>query len=88
MLEDAFPDALLDPAIEAFPDRVPGSEAFGQVAPGRAGLGDPQDGIDEEAVVVGGDAWESGPAGQKILDAVPVFVRDGVAVAHDSLRCS
>src|SRR5262249_55087554 len=62
--------------------------AFGQAAPGRAGLGDPQDGVDEQAVVPGGDTRLSCPSGQQVFDALEVFVSDGVPVQHCSLVIS
>jgi hypothetical protein len=45
-LEHPLPDPLLAPAIEPLPDGVPVAEAFGEVAPGGAGLGDPEHGVD------------------------------------------
>src|SRR5262249_47279457 len=83
--EELAPDALERPSAEAFPDGVPVAEAFGQVAPGGAGLGDPQDGIDEQAVVPGGDPRLSCSTGQQVSDALPLLVADGVPVPHGSL---
>jgi hypothetical protein len=82
-LEDALPDPLLGPAAEALPGVVPVAEPLRQVAPGGAGLGDPQDGIEEQAVILGGDTGVSGFARKKVLDALPVLVGDRVAAAHD-----
>ena len=84
-LEDLPPYALTRPAVEASPDRVPVAEALGQVAPGSTSLGDPQHGVDEQAVVLGGDATKALASGQEVFDAVPIFVADGVAVVHGSL---
>ena len=81
-LEQQPPGALPGPAVETLPDGVPVAEAFGQVAPGDAGSGPPQDGVDEEAVVLGQPAGLAGPSRQQVLDAVPVGIRDGVAVRH------
>jgi hypothetical protein len=83
--EELAPDALARPAVEPPPDGVPVAEAFGQVAPGRAGLGDPQDGVDEQAVVPGGDAGVALLARKQILDAIPILVSYGVPVRHGSL---
>src|SRR6516162_5114400 len=82
-LEDPLPGALLGPAVEAPPHGVPVAEALGEVAPGGAGLGDPQDGVEEEPVVPGGPAGLAGPPGQPVLDPLPVGVRDRMAVRHD-----
>ncbi len=73
-LEDPEPDPLGGPAIEPLPDRVPLAEAFGDVAPGGAGLADPEDGVDEETIVLGGDAGVAGPAGEEVFDPFPVFI--------------
>ena len=47
-----------------------------------AGLGDPEDRIKEEAVVLGDLAVLARLAGQEVLDPGPVVVRDGVAMSH------
>lgn len=53
-VEEALPRAVLAPAVEASEDRVPRAEAFGQVAPRSALVGDEVDGVEEEAVVASG----------------------------------
>src|SRR4029078_8481464 len=83
--EELTPDALARPAVEPAPEGVPLAETFGQVAPGGAGLGDPQDDVNEQAVVLGGDTRLSCPSGQQVLDALPVLVADRVAIRHCSL---
>jgi hypothetical protein len=52
-LEDALPDPLAGPAVEPPPGGVPVAEALGQVPPRSTGPGDPEDGVDEEAVGLG-----------------------------------
>ena len=74
LLEHPEPGALTRPAIESPPHRVPVAEAFGEVAPWGASLGDPEDGVDEESVVFGGHAGVTGLAGQQVFDPFPVFV--------------
>ena len=81
-LEGPPPDALAGPAVEPPPGRVPVAEPLGQVAPRGPRAGDPEDGIDEEAVVLGDLAVLARSAGEEVLDAVPIVVRDGVAVPH------
>ncbi len=43
--------ALGPPPIEAVVHRLPGAEPFGQIALGRAGVEDPEPGVDHRAVV-------------------------------------
>src|SRR5262249_39979885 len=83
--EELAPDALVRPAAEASEDGVPVAEAVGQVAPRRAGLGDPQDGIDEQAVVLCGHAGVALLAPQQVFDALPVLVSYRVPVRHGSV---
>jgi len=74
-LEDPEPDTLGAPAIVPPPHRVPVAEPLGDVAPGGAGLADPEDGVDEESVVLGGDAGVAGATGEEVFDPFPVFIR-------------
>jgi len=74
-LEDPEPDALGGPAIVPPPDRVRLAESLGQVAPGGPGLADPEHGVDEESVVLGGDARVSRAAGEEVFDPFPVLIR-------------
>src|SRR5262249_22121489 len=53
VVEDAVPGAALAPAVEAGVDGLPRAEELGQVAPGGAGVQDPEDAVDHEAVVLG-----------------------------------
>ena len=86
LLEHPEPGALTRPAIESPPHRVPVAEAFGEVAPRRAGLGDPEDGIDEESVVFAGHAGVTGLAGEQVFDPFPVFICYCMAM-HDWVLC-
>ena len=79
-LENGLPVAFFGPSGEAFVDGVVLAEAFGQVLPGCAGAGNPEHGIDEEAIILGIAAWFAGLSRQQGLDAFEVFVGDGVAV--------
>jgi hypothetical protein len=78
--EELLPAALARPAAEALPDGVVLAEALRQVAPRRAGLGDPEHGVDEQAVVLRGRAGVALLARQQVLDALPVLVPYGVPV--------
>jgi hypothetical protein len=55
--KEASPDACLAPAVEAAGDGLPGAIPFGQVAPGSAGADDPEDAVEDAAVVSG---WAAG----------------------------
>jgi hypothetical protein len=79
LLEDPEPDPLGVPAIESLPYRVPLAKSSGDVSPGGTGLADPEHGVDEESVVLGGDAGVARPAGEEALDPFPVFIRYLVA---------
>jgi hypothetical protein len=81
LIEDPLPDPLLGPAIESPPGRAPKPEPLGQVTPRGTGLGDPEDSVDEEAVVLGGHAGVAGLAGEEVLDAFPSIIGD-LVTAH------
>jgi hypothetical protein len=80
--QDRVPAALPGPAVEPPPLAVGTAEPLGEVGPRGAGAGDPEDGVEEPAVVFGDPAVLARLARQEVLDAVPVGVRDGIAVAH------
>jgi hypothetical protein len=79
-LEHSFPDPLGGPSIEPLPDRAPRSEPLGEVTPGCPGLGDPENRIDEKAIVLGGHAGIARLAGEEILDAFPTIIWDFMAM--------
>lgn len=62
--EDALPDAFLAPPVKALEDRVILAEAFRKVRPGGAGACDPEDSVDEAAVVLGRAPGVGGFAGE------------------------
>ena len=53
-VKDAVPQPAFAPAVEAAVDGLPGAEALGQVTPGSAGVQDPKDAVDHQAVVLVG----------------------------------
>src|SRR5262245_59326987 len=61
---------------------VPIAEALRKIAPRRSGFTDPQDSIDEQPIVIGGDARIALFARQQILDSLPTFIRNCVAAEH------
>ena len=50
--EDAFPNPLPGPAVESPPHAVPVAEALGQISPGSPGFRDPEDCVDEQAIIL------------------------------------
>ncbi len=74
---------LRDQRSNRLPDRVPFAKALGKIAPRCSRLGDPKYCIDKQTIVLGRDAWIARFARKPILDSLPLFVRDRVAVAHD-----
>src|SRR5690606_7654303 len=79
VLEEPGPDAALGPAVEPPPYGVPAPELGGEVAPGAAVAGDPDDGVEKASVVVAGAAGGTGPSGQERGEALPGGVGEGVA---------
>jgi len=80
--EDAFPSSLPGPAVESPPYAVPIAETFGQVPPGSPGFRDPKDCIDEQAIILGCDPGITFPSRQKILDPIPMIIRDLMTSHH------
>lgn len=72
--EDWVPAALLGPAVEAPPLAVAAAQALGEVGPRGTGAGDPQDRIEEAAVVLGNAAVLTVLSGQQVLDAFPIGI--------------
>jgi hypothetical protein len=56
VLEDPGPHAGFAPATEPGVDLVPVAKAFRQIAPGYTGAVAVENGFDEQAIVLGGDA--------------------------------
>lgn len=81
--EHPVPDPVPGPAVEPPPDTVPVAEALGQVAPGGPCLRDPEDSIDEEAIILGDLPMLAGLPGQEVFDPRPVVIRDRMAMVHD-----
>ena len=86
-LEDPLSDPFLGPPVEMLPDRTPVPEPFGQVAPRSPGLADPKYGVEEETVVLGGQAGVAGTSGKDGFDAFPILVLDHVAAPREHSCC-
>lgn len=56
------------------------AEVWGQVVPRGTGSCDPEDSIDEEAVVLSGSPGVGDFTGEQVLDARPLLVGDVVAL--------
>jgi hypothetical protein len=50
--DDPNPGAVLAPGVETVEHGLPSSVAFGEITPRRAGVQDPEDTVDDEALVV------------------------------------
>jgi hypothetical protein len=50
-IEDGGPGAILTPEVEAVVNGLPGAIAFGQIAPGGAGMQMPENAVDHPAMV-------------------------------------
>jgi hypothetical protein len=60
------------------------SAAFkAQVAPSCAGASDPEDRVDEEAVVLGGGSGRFSPAGEEMFDTNLLFIRHLETASHE-----
>src|SRR5512146_2024002 len=70
------------PTDRTAPTPSPRPEPLGEAAPRGAGLGAPEDGDDEGAVVLGGHAGVTRLAGG-VLDAFPGVIRDLVATHRE-----
>src|SRR4051794_23374255 len=81
--DNVNPGAVLAPGVEAVPDGLPRPVTLGEVTPGGAGMQDPQDAVDDGAVVPGGPPGLTvvGWVGKQRRDPLPLPVRQFVA-AH------
>jgi hypothetical protein len=85
--KDPLPDALPIPTPETAVDRLPGAVALRQVLPGSTGPRQPEDGIDDQAVIQG---WPTGarPLGrQQRLDQLLLRIGE-FTTAHQDPRDS
>src|SRR4051812_17704204 len=82
-LKDPFPDPGLCPAAEAAMDVLPLAKAFRQIAPGDAGPVAVDNGFHKQAIIRRGHANPTVPAGQLVLDPIPLVIAQCVA-AHRS----
>ena len=73
-LENALENPALRPPAETLIDDFPIAEALGQIAPRNASPISIQNGFDEQPIIRRGAADMALPAGEKILDPVPLAV--------------
>src|SRR6516165_9268335 len=77
-----MPNSLACPAIKALPNGIPFAETFRKITPLGTGFGNPENAINEQAIVFGCHPRIALLAGQKVLDTFPMFIRDSVARQH------
>src|SRR6516165_3727105 len=80
-----MPNSLACPAIKALPNGIPFAETFRKITPLGTGFGNPENAINEQAIVFGCHPRIALLAGQKVLDTFPMFIRDSVARQHGGL---
>lgn len=72
--QNAAVNTLPPPVTEVVVDRLPGAEAFQQIAPGSVGAENPEDAVEHEPRVFGGSSGLAGSRGQEGLDQSPLRV--------------
>src|SRR6185312_8071425 len=84
--DDTDPGAIATPGIEAAEHRLPRPVVLGEVTPGRPGAEDPEDAVDDRAIVAGRSACLAGasPLREQRGDPVPPRIGEFVA-AHGGL---
>src|SRR5580658_6870247 len=85
ILEDPLPDAGLGPAGKARMNRLPVSEALGQVPPRHAGSISVQNRLNEQTIVRRGHAHMPQAPRQQILDPVPFVVVQSISPHRSAL---
>src|SRR3954463_4994128 len=80
MLEDGFEHTFQRPSSKAAKDRVPPAEPLMQIAPWRAGAGDPQHRLDEQPVVYCAAPGIAGLARKKRCDPLPLRIAQKVPI--------
>src|SRR4051812_43481099 len=82
--KDGGPGAVLAPLVEAVVDGLPGAVAFGDVAPGSAGVQDPQDAVEGAVVRQPGVALTAvvRAVGQQRGEALPLARGKFVTPSH------
>ena len=83
--KDMLPNPRFGPTIEPLKHRIPVAVSLRQVAPRRAGPGNPNHRIDEPPVVLAVSTWIALPARQYGFDVIPFLVRQFVASAHSGI---
>jgi hypothetical protein len=77
--DDAGEDAAFTPVAEVVVHRLPGTKAFGQISPGRAGGENPKDTIELRSSILRRTSCPGGAQGHQRLDKRPLLVRELVA---------
>src|SRR6201998_2418797 len=85
VLEEALPHPFFGPAAEPPVGVLPVAKPLRQVAPGSSGAVAVEHRFDESAIVVGGDAYITGFAGQQVLDSLPLVIAKCISVHRSAV---
>jgi hypothetical protein len=86
LFKQTIPDPLLGPLVEAVVDRVPLAEAFRQITPRDAGLGELDDRVEEIAIVPVHSTVTADPTGQMWLEFAKLLKSELVKTNHSQPR--
>ena len=75
-LENAFENPALRPPAKALVDNFPIAKTLGKITPGRSRLGDPQNRLEESAMVLGRSSRIARLTRRKVFDLVPLLIRN------------
>src|ERR1700677_769447 len=82
-LKNGLPRSLAAPPVEPSPDTVPLPETLRQITPRGTSLGQPQDGVNEQTVVLRCPPRLVRATWQQIFDPLPILIADRVSLWHD-----
>src|SRR5690606_20685979 len=80
--KETLPDAGFAPALKAAVDRGPRAVALGQVPPWRTGAQNPQDAVQDAAMVCRRSSCMGSLRRQQRLESCPLFIREFMSVSH------
>lgn len=84
-LEEFLPQSFFAPFVEAAEDRLPRTVPLRQVSPGSAGPQDPQDTVDDLAMILARPSCFRFLRWQERLELFPLLVRQFVPSSHMSI---
>jgi hypothetical protein len=83
--ENHLEDAIQCPSSETLEDRIPIPESRGQVAPRRAGAGDPQHRFEKAPIILAGAAGVANLAGKQRRNPLPLLVAQYASIQGEPL---